>query len=75
MTEIEKMAVISSYMSSNTAKISDKEVFRLGGCNDYSWGKTIQQYMVLHVVGCSDSELTPDQKDCLLNNALDNGKL
>ena len=75
MTEAEKIAIIEAYMSNNVAKLSDKEVFRLGGCNDYSWGKSIQQYMVTKVVGCADSELTPDQKDCLLNNALDNGKL
>ena len=75
MTEAQKIAILESYLSQNVAKMADKEVFRMGQCKDLKWDKVVQQYMVLEVVECPDSELTPDQKDCLLNNAIYNGKL
>ena len=75
MTEEQKIALLESYFSQNVAKISDKDIFRMGQCKDLKWDKIIQQYMVLETAGCTDTELTPDEKDCLLNNAMHDGKL
>ena len=75
MTEEQKIALLESYFSQNVAKISDKDIFRMGQCKDLKWDKIIQQYMVLETAGCTDTELTPDEKDCLLNNAIYNVKL